>query len=224
MNNSFTGLRKNVGNRACRALISELMAVREQVVLRAEMNEASGWDDPLNHWLAGELGRVRESAAVLTTAKSMVDQATLNAKRRAEASDETNSLLDRYNSGNPITADDILMPNAVDTPNELPFDFSGADPNIPQVYDRKNAAMVAFVHELDRTVTEITKLDCQGSGHTIPDTQAAIVIAYLDSMYTLLQIKGGQQNRREIAQGTRTTQATANDVVGPEIADVAAKP
>lgn len=219
MNNSFTGLRRKVGNRACRALVNELMAYREQICLRGEWNQASGWDDAFNSWMAEELGRVRKSVAYVTTEKSSEDQDALNEQRSKEAADENQTLLDRYTNGNPITTDDILMPSNVDTNNELPFDFSGADPRIPQVHGRKNQILVTYVGELDRTIAEITNLDCQATGTTIPATQSRMVVALLDSLYTILQSKGGEKNRRTIAQGTTAVEAKRDDVVGPEIAD-----
>jgi len=218
LNNSFAGLRKNVRNWGCRQVISELMALRQQLCLRGEWDSSSGWDDPLNLWLADELGRIRKSVAVLTTEKSQADTDLLKKLRELQAADETQTLLERYNGGAPITEDDQLMPSSRVVEHDLSYDFSGADPNVPQIQGRKNGALVSFVTQLDRTVMEITNLDCQGAGTTIPKSQAAMVVSWLDSMFTILQLKGGEANRRTIAQGSTATESKADDVVGTEIA------
>lgn len=200
-------------------IVGELLETRHQLILRGEWDTASGWDDPLNHWIAQELGRIRTTVGVLTTEKALPDQKDLNDQRSKEAADEWQSLLERYNNGKPITEDDILMPSGFLDENELPYDFSGADKEIPQIQGRKNKNLVAFVTQLDRLVKEITCLDCQAAGTTLPKTEAAIVVAMLDSLFTLCQLKGGEVNRRTIAQGTSATEAGGPDVVGVEIAE-----
>jgi hypothetical protein len=70
---------------------------------------------------------------------------------------------------------------------------------------------------LDRAVKETSNLDCQGYGTTIPKTQSAMILALLDTMFALLQQRGGEKNRRRIAQGTSATEAIADDVVGTDI-------
>jgi len=210
--NSFTGLRQNVGNYSCRALIAEIQAFRAQLILKGEFDQASGWDDPLNQWMVEELGRIRETAAVTATSPmGAVDQAARNAQRKTDAADETQTLKDRYIAGDPITADDQMMPSAPMRP--LPYDFSGADPKIPQMHGKKNYALVSVVNELDYACVLISKLDCQGSGYTIPPHQSSMIVSKLDSIYTICEIKGGTSHRRDIADGTNAVQDAAADVL-----------
>ena len=217
MNNSFAGTRKNVRNWGCRQVISDLMAWRLQICLRGEWDSTSGWDDPLNQLFADEAGLIRKTLAISTTNKSLADQVALNAKTDKDSTDESQTLLDRYTQGAPISEDDVVMPSSIGDENELPYDFSGADRNIPQVQDRKNKNLVALVTMVDRAVKEVSNLDCQGYGTMIPKTQSAMILALLDTMFALLQIKGGEANRRRIAQGTLATEANADDVVGTSI-------
>lgn len=221
MNNSFTGLRKNVRNRACRALIRELMGIRKQIILRGELRQASGWDDPLNKDLADELGKVRVTVAVTTTATTPGTQEERNNRRDEQASDETQTLLQRYNEGNALTVDDQLMPTTSKVENELSYVFDGSNPDIPQVqdptYGYKNDALIAFILELDETMVMISRLDCQASGRTIPPSQQSMVVSQLDSLFTILQIKGGTKNMRRIAEGTNNYDQGQSDVQGSDI-------
>lgn len=217
MNNSFAQTRKNVKNWGCRQVISDFMAWREQICLRGEWDSSGGWDDPLNQLFADEAGRIRKSLAIVTTDKSIADQITLNAKTDKDSADETQTLLERYTQGKPISEDDVVMPSAIGDENELPYDFSGGDPNVPQVQDRKNKDLVSLTTMIDRAVKETSNLDCQGYGTTIPKTQSAMVLALLDTMFALLQQRGGEKNRRRIAQGTSASESQADDVVGTAI-------
>ncbi len=224
MNNSFAQTRKNVKNWGCRQVISDFMAWREQICLRGEWDSAGGWDDPLNQLFADEAGRIRKTIAIVTTEKSLADQIALNAKTDKDAADESQTLLERYTQGKPLSEDDVVMPSSIGDENELPYDFSGADPNIPQVQNRKNKDLVSLVTMIDRAVKETSNLDCQGYGTTIPKSQSAMILALLDSIFVLLQQRGGEKNRRRIAQGTTATEAMADDVVGTEIAKPDDKP
>jgi len=214
MNNSFAQTRKNVKNWGCRQVISDFMAWREQICLRGEWDSSGGWDDPLNQLFADEAGRIRKSLAIVTNEKSIADQIALNAKNDKDAANETQTLLERYTNGEPISEDDVVMPSAIGDENELPYDFSGADPNIPQVQGRKNKDLVSLTTMIDRAVKETSNLDCQGYGTVIPKTQSAMILALLDTMFAILQQRGGEKNRRRIAQGTSATEAKADDVVG----------
>jgi len=224
LQNSFAGLRQKVGNSACVALIMELLAIRMDIVLAGEWDDASGWGDPMNEHLAEELGRVRNTGALVTNHQSdgdgtdeLADQKALREKRAREAGDENQKLLERYNDGNALTADDIQMPAIVSASGWLPFDFSGKDPEIPQMHGKKNVALLAFCNMIDSTCTMVSNLTCQGSGQTLPVNDAARVIAMLDSLMAILVSKGGTKKRRDIANGSNFTQQAADDVVGIDI-------
>jgi len=218
MQNSFAGLRTKVGNLGCRAVIAEMISFRKNLTLKAEFDESSGWNDPLNQWMADELGRIRRTIGLVSTQKALADQEALNAQRKTDAANEDQTLKSRYSTSNPITADDIQLPSSAVPGNVLPYDFSGADPDIPQVFGKKNTMLVEFCTQLDIAIKETTRLDCQGAGQTIPLQQGAMIVAMLDSLFTILQEKGGQANRRDIADGTSRSQDLKDDVLGDEIA------
>jgi len=220
MNNSFYGLRKHVRNDGVKAVVAEAMAFRAQLVLKKQYKEASGWDNPFNYWLVDELSRMRRSLGIVSTEQiDATDQGARNDKARADAVNEDQTLAERYVGTNPVNTDDVLMPSTLGACDELPYDFSGADPNIPQLAGKghKNIALLLFTSALDRFITELTNLDCQGQGTTIPKQQAAMMLTLIDRMYMICQEKGGQSKRREIADGTNYTEAHASDVVGADI-------
>lgn len=215
-NNTFAGLRLNVNNMGIRAVIAESIAFRQQLTRKAEFNDASGWDDPLNRWLCQELNRVKVSLGMLTTEKASADQDALQAEREANAADENLDLLTIYNDGKPISMDDIQMPAASSVAGTLPYTFDGSDPNIPQVVGKPNVQLVNFCTLLDQMIVESTRLACQSSGKTIPQNESAILQQYLNAMFAICQEKGGQANRREIADGTGPVEDKAADVIGAD--------
>lgn len=220
--NSFAGSRTKVGNAAVRSVVDELMAFRQQLTLKPQLEQVGGWDDPLNHWLVEETNRVRHSLALVTTEQSEApDQGARREARAEQAADETRDLAARYDgANNPISADDILMPRRKDS--TLPYDFSGADKRWPQLRGNpkyKNTHLVQFCDELDSTVKELTNLACQGNGYTIPQQQSAMIAAKLDGMFAICVTKGGKANMREIADGTDPYEAEAEDVVNGTITD-----
>lgn len=217
--NSFQGLRRNVGNTAVRSAVDECMALRQQLTLKAELKELGGWNDPLNRWLAKELFRIRTTITLMSQDPApAADQDARQAAAEARSKDEGATLESIYNTQNPITADDIQMPARNQRP--LPYDFSGNDPNYPQLVDTsiyKNTFLRQFVYELDSICVELTNLACQSAGETIPNQQSAMILAKLDTAFTILQTKGGAANRREIADGSTVAERNAPDVVTGEI-------
>lgn len=216
--NSFKGLRTLVGNNGVRAVIDELMSLRLQLFLKAEMNMIGGWDDPLNAWLARHLGATRKTLALVSfDPRTAADQDTRQADAESQVKDESKKLVDLFNTVNPLTVDDIQMPARV--PRELPYDFSGKDPNYPQLdpIKHKNTFLRQFSLELDSTCVVLSNLACQASGEYIPNDQAAMVEAKLMTMFTILQTKGGSLNRLPVPDGTTVPESLAGDVVSGTI-------
>ncbi len=128
----------------------------------------------------------------------------------AEVKDESLRMRDSYDLNKPITADDTQMPpgNAF----QLPYDFSGANPDYPQVQiqpEFKNVWLKNFVIALDDIVRNASIIACAGFGHTIPADQATTLLAGLESAFAILQTKGGDRNRARVIAPT-----DANDLTG----------
>ena len=215
-NNTFAGLRLKVNNLAIRGVVAEAMAFRQQLTRKAEFDDAGGWDDPLNRWLAEELNSIKETLGMVTTQKALPDQDELQALREANAADENLDLLQIYNDGKPVSMDDIQMPAASAVSGTLPYTFDGTDENYPQMTGRPNVQLVNFCTLLDQMITEATRLSCQASGKTIPPSESAILQQFLNTMFAMLQVKGGQLKRREIADGTGPVEDAAPDVIGAD--------
>ena len=216
--NSFKGLRTLVGNNGVRAVIDELMNIRLQLFLKAELNQLGGWDDPLNAWLARYLGSARKTLSLVCyDPRTAADQDTRQADAEKQVKDENLKLANLFNTINPITVDDIQMPARL--PRELPYDFSGASKDYPQLdpFKHKNTFLRQFSLELDHTCVVLSNLACQGSGDYIPLDDAAVIEAKLMTLYTILQTKGGTINRLPVPDGSTAGQMAADDVVKGEI-------
>lgn len=228
MANSFTGTNIRVGNTGCRSVIDEIMNFRTQVTRKGELRTISGWSDSLNQILAEGLGRIRSTLALVTddpsdaagssedATDSSAGQAARQAAREADAKDEAATLRDLFQAGHPITTDDVQMP-ANFSSGGLPYDFSGADRNHPQMSDPKfeNVFLKQFVITLDDCVRDTSNLACSENGDVIPASQSAMVHARLNTAFTILQTKGGRANMPRIADGTDAE--TLAGKVGPEV-------
>jgi len=212
--NSFEGVRIRISNSGVRSVVSEIMQYRTQVTRTDEIKSVGGWADALNHLLASYLQSVRDTLAICTDdpilrAASTRDQTTssagqgqVQADRETAAADETLLLRDIFPASSPISTDDIQMPAT--SMMALPYDFSGAHPNVPQMSDPKyqNAFLIQFVTVLDMMVRDATNLACATYGNTIPKDQSAILHSRLEEAYAILEHKGGRLNMPKIPNGT----------------------
>ena len=228
--NSFEGTNIMVGNTGVRAVIDEIMGFRTQITYKSEIRAEGGWNDPLNQLLAEGLGRIRETLALVThdqlpAAASAEDATSSSAGQgerqlalEAQAKDEDLRLVDLYNAGKPIAADNVQMP--ANRKVQLPYDFSGADPRYPQLHgiEYKNVFLKQFVSILDLTVHNASNVASSGYGDTLPENESTLIHARLNQAFTILQVKGGAIKRPNIADGTDPS-STLNKV-GPEVLPV----
>lgn len=228
--NSFMGTSVNVGNTGCRSVIDEVMNFRTQVTRKDELRAPGGWKDPLNELLARGLGRIRRTLSLITSdplevsasdadsVTSSAGQAERQEIREEEARDENVKLKDLFEKGRPISTDDIQMPAG--HMSTLPYDFSGKNPDYPQMSDPKfkNVFLSQFITVLDMAVKDLSNLACATYGNTIPAGQSAMVHSRLEQAYAILQEKGGENNLPEIADGTDPESLTGK--VGPDVEGV----
>lgn len=227
--NSFTGTNLRVGNQGVRSVIDEIMSFRTQITRTDEIRQVGGWGDPLNQLLAEGLGRIRQTLALVTyqqrdstdAGKSDTDssagQRERELEREAQAADENLKLRNLFGASRPLSVDDVQMPASYQT--QLPYDFSGADPNFPQLSSPKfqNVFLKQFVSVLDMAVRDASTLACAEFGYTIPTRQSVMINNHLETAFAICQHKGGSQNAPHIANGTDPE--SLENKVGPSIAD-----
>jgi hypothetical protein len=225
--NSFMGTNLLAGNLGVRSVIDEIMATRTQITRTDEIRSVGGWNDPLNEYLAKQLGRIRTTLALVTyqqqpapnsgasSVAASDGQAERQAIRETQAADENAKLRDLFIASAPLAMDDIQMPATHQS--SLPYDFSGAAPDFPQLHDAKyrNVFLKQFILCLDYCVRDISTLSCAESGTTIPANESAVVHNWLQAAFTILQTKGGAKNRPEIINGTDPESLTGK--VGPTV-------
>lgn len=229
-NNSFAGTRRQIGNTGVFSVVSEILSYRTQITRTDEIRSVGGWSDPLNELLANYLGSTRRTLATVTDrpraasggAEDATDSSPGQALRQAEreqlAADRDKKLRELFGVAEPINTDDIQMPATATL--ELPYDFSGANPNLPQMSDPKyqNVFLIQFVTVMDMTVRDLTNLACSTYGNTIPPDQSAMIHSRLNQAFTILQTKGGRQNMVQIPNGTDPESLAGK--VGVEVAPV----
>jgi hypothetical protein len=232
--NSFMGTNLLAGNSGVRSVIDEIMAFRTQVTRTDEIRSVGGWNDPLNEYLAKWLGRIRQTLALVTyqqqpapsngssSVAASEGQAERQVIREQQAADENAKLRDLFTTSAPLAMDDIQMPATHQS--SLPYDFSGAHPDFPQLHDAKfkNVFLKQFVLCLDYCVRDLSTLSCAESGSTIPTNESAVAHNWLQAAFTILETKGGAKNRPHIINGTDPESLTGKvgpAVVGPTISD-----
>jgi len=229
-NNSFAGTRKMIANAGIRSVISETIQYRTQLTRTDELRSVGGWSDALNQMLAEYLQAIRNTLAICTDdpiqrAVSDHDETTTSGgqgqvqeDREEAAADETLRLRNIFPASSPISTDDIQMPATAAM--TLPYDFSGASPNLPQMSDPKfqNAFLIQFVTVLDMMVRDASNLACATYGNTIPKDQSAILHSRLEEAYAILEHKGGRANMPKIPNGTDPESLTGK--VSTEVSDV----
>jgi len=214
--NSFMGTSLNVGNKGVRSVIDVIMHFRTQVTRTDEIKSIGGWSDPLNMILADGLQRMREHLARVTDDPDarVALQKERQQLKEAEAKDESVKLEELYQMTNPFTTDDVQLPATNMSP--LPYDFSGADKNYPQMSEPRfeNVFLIQFVTELDYTVKDLSNLGCAEYGYVIPKDQSAMIHAHLETAFAILASQGGRSNMPRIINGTDADDLTGK--VGPE--------
>ena len=138
--------------------------------------------------------------------------------REGQAVDENLKLRELYGRSMPLSVDDVQMPASYQS--QLPYDFSGANPNHPQLSDPKfqNVFLRQFVSVIDMLVRDASTLACAEHGYTIPTRQSVMLHNHLETAYAILQHKGGAKQAPHIVNGTDPESLSGK--VGPEIVPV----
>jgi len=201
--NSFTGANTVFANRGIHAMCSEIIKFRKQLTVRPEFRSQSGWTNALNAYMVEELEKLSDTLEHITYNP---DAAKTKDALEGEASDTTRTLAQDYNNA-ALAADNVLGAPVREWP--LPWDLSGADPDLPQVTPETvpNDWARSFLVYLDEMFVAMTRLDSRCQPVTITKNESAIVRnQYLGTLYAICQRKGGEVNKSDIPAGTLPSQ------------------
>src|SRR5690606_30393886 len=186
--NSFSGLVLSFANTSIHFAVDEVMKFRAQLTRRTEFQSMSGWGDDLNKYMKDELEKIYHTLTRITINPSDKTQEELE----GEVSNTETTLAGRFNSKS-VRADDVIGPAPL--PRTLEYDFTGNDPNYPQVTLQEFPNEVArnFIRLLDRYVVELTRLDSNRQYAMITKYDSLkLASGFLDPLWTICMVKGGE--------------------------------
>lgn len=197
--NSFKGTVLKFPNLGIHFVLAEVIKFRRQLTKRilAEFKSQSGWNDAMNRYMVGELEKLADTLERTTYNPDAASQEQLE----AQAADTKRSLADDYNE-RMISEDNLLGPVELDT--AVVWNLTGADPDIPQLTPENcpNDVARTFIRQLDRFFTQMTRLDSRHQPNLITKYESSVMRAYLNTLYTMCKVKGGEVNRSDIPTGT----------------------
>lgn len=201
MKNTFTGMVTTYRNQGIHHLVRDTLQFRRQLTLIAEFKGESGWNDAINNYMTAELEKLAQTVKRITYSPKNADAAAVLADRVADAKDTAKTLKDAFD-GKSINTDDVPMPG-----NTLEFtldvDLTGQHPDYPQPTGVviKNDVARTFVQTLDQFCVLATRLDSRVQVSTINAAESAQLLAVLNSLYAICQIRGGEKNKSVIPSG-----------------------
>lgn len=201
MENTFDGANMLFTNRGIHVMLGEVMHFRKQLTVRPEFKGQSGWTDALNRFMVNGLERIADTLENITYNPTDKSQAELE----AEAADTTRSLSDDYDAKS-INVDNVVMPGKRDMP--VVWKLDGSDLDFPQIdpQSHPNTYGRMFITGIDELFVMLTRLDSRFQPNTMTRDESVMVRAHLNTLYTLLQRKGGEVNKPEIPTGTLPSQ------------------
>lgn len=196
--NSFTNLNPTFANAGIHFAVDEAVKFRKQLTKRNEFKAQSGWDDAMNRYMMAELEKMYQTLSRITYNPDVESQEELE-----EASaDTTRTLADDFNPLS-IRHDNVLGPTPLE--RTLEYDWSGADPDIPQPVEANgfiNDVARNFLQLLDRYIVELTRLDSRHSYLMITKYESVMMKdGFLNPLYAICVVKGGEVNRSDIPSG-----------------------
>lgn len=195
--NSFTNLNPKFANVGIHFAVDEAMKFRMQLTKRNEFKSMSGWNDAMNRYMQTELEKMNQTLSRMTYNPDGDTQEDLE----AQAADTTRTLKDEFNAVS-MRHDNVLGP--VPLEREVEYDFTGADPDIPQPTKDVYVNEVArnFIQMLDRYIVELTRLDSRHEYDMITKYESRMMKdQFLNVLWTLTEVKGGEVNRSDIPSG-----------------------
>jgi len=199
LQNSFVGANVRFPNMGIHFMLAEIMKLRKQATFRltSEFRGQSGWSNAMNDYLVTELEKLAQTLKRIT----YNPEPTTKDELEKQASDTTRKLSSAFNAYS-LHDDNVLGPVEIDT--ELVWDLTGSHPDIPQVNPENcpNDVARTFIRYLDRFFVQLTRLDSRHQSNMITKYESVMMEAYLGTLYTICQVKGGEVNRSDIPSGT----------------------
>lgn len=199
--NTFKGANQAFANTGIHFILGQIINFRKQITSRTEFKAQSGWGDPLNQYMQEELQRLRKTLARITY---NIENKTKDQLEK-EAGDTAIQLKDEFTALS-LTSDQVLMPPVKIRP--LTWNLDGSDVDIPQLSATEflNQDARSFVTGLDEFFVQLTRLDSRHAAETITKHESAMMLAYLNSLYTLTVDRGGELQKSDISVGTLPSQ------------------
>lgn len=173
--------------------LGPLMLMREELVTNDDLSDRGGMDDPTRDHFIGLLANADRWRRRLTHNPDGADLGDQIAKAIDAAADITDQ-------GNPFAGDDIQMPSG--RLYQLPWDFSGEDPNIPlnSALELPSQNAQILLGAVDMTVVMWTRLNSRDRTMFITQKDSMRVYGLYQQIYAYLMTFGGDANRVDVAQ------------------------
>lgn len=196
--NSFTSLNPTFANVGLHFAVDEAIKFRKQLTKRNEFKSQSGWNDAVNRYMMAELEKMYQTLSRVTYNPDAETQEELE----TAAADTARTLADDFNPFS-IRHDNVLGPTPLE--RTLEYNFDGTDPDIPQPTEENgfvNEVARNFIQMLDRYIVELTRLDSRHEYLMITKYESLMMKdQFLNPLYTLCVVKGGEVNRSDIPSG-----------------------
>jgi len=173
--------------------IAPLMLMREELVTNDDFSDRGGMDNSTRDHFLGLLVSADKARRRVT---HNPDNLPLGDKI-AKAIDAAAVIED---AENPFGGDDIQMPSG--NLFQLPWDFSGADPNVPlnSALDIPSSNGVLLLGALDRAIVSWTRLNSRDRTRFITQPDSMRVYGLYQELFAFLMTFGGDENRVDVAQ------------------------
>ena len=211
MANTFDGANMAFNNQGIMMILAETIKVRKQMTVREEKNSQSGWNDALNALMMESIEAINQSVKRVTYNPDDISKD----EEEARAADTGITQDDIWNE-RALSADNVVMPSG--PVRDVIWDLTGGDPDIPQLnqHNCPNDFFRAFVTGLDNFFVHTSRLDSRWNAMTINKYESVQLIASLNALYTITQVKGGEVNRSDTPTGTMPSQE-ASTFNGPVV-------
>ena len=188
----FRNLIPTCRNHHIAALLQPLMLLRSEIVHSEDLADRGGLDTPSRDHFVQLVENVDRWRRRLTHNPDTVD---LGAKL-SESKDVDETIKD---AANPFGGDDIQM--GATSLYDLPWDFSGGDPNIPlfsalEMSDNGRIILSA----VDVTIGQISRLNSRDRSHFLTSHDSLRVYGGLQQIFAYLMTFAGDENRVDVAQ------------------------
>jgi len=172
--------------------LSPLMTLREELTTNDDLRDRGGFDDSTRDHFLGLLGKCDSVRRHVT---HNPDSLPLGDKI-AKAIDADAVIED---AENPFGGDDIQMGSG--GLYFLPWDLSGADPNIPLAnsLEWSNNGML-LLQAINRSIVAWTRLNSKDRTRFITQKDSMRIYGHYQEVFAFLQTFGGDANRVDVAQ------------------------